>query len=282
MGHHYVPKFYLRGFESEGTIWTFDKKSGNAFPSQAKSIANETDLYSDELESYLANTIEEPAKPVLLKIRAREPLTESDRVALARYIVALWKRVPKARQRAIDRMPEVATEVQENLNSELESLAELDPNKRAQVEELKQRVAEIIARHISAPPPSAWHHSIQSESGPRILEATLSMNWSFLISEKNQFLSGDNPVFFFEHEGIGKPTSEITLPFSSTVALWASRGAAPNGRYLSAQPSAVKEINRRTAYNSVRFVYASRNEAWIKPFLDRGDWRLTRLRFGNA
>lgn len=282
MGHHYVPRFYLRGFESDGTIWTFDKKSGNSFPSQAKSIANETGMYSEDLESYLANEIEEPAKPALSKIRARERLVESDRLALARYLVVLWKRVPMARQRAFERMPEVATEVEANLNSELESLADLDPSKRSQVEELKRQVAETIAKHRANPPPAVWHHSIRSESGTRIIEATLSMNWTFLVSEKNQFLSGDNPVFFFEHEGIGKPTSEITLPISSTVALWASRGTAPNGRYLRAQPGAVKEINRRTAHNSVRFVYASRNEAWIKPFLDRGNWRLTRLMFGKV
>jgi hypothetical protein len=282
MGHHYVPRFYLRGFESEGAIWTFDKKSGNVFPSQAKSIANETGMYSDELESYLAREIEGPAIPALSKIRAREYLSDSDRVALARYIVTLWKRVPKARQRAIELMPEVATKVQQSMTSDLESLVKQDPSKRFQVEELKQHVAEIIARHKATPPPAVWHHSIRSESGPRIVEATLSMNWTFLVSETNQFLSGDNPVFFFEHEGIGKPTSEISIPFSSTVALWASRGPAPNGQYLKALPSAVKEINRRTAHNSVRFVYASRNEAWIKPFLDRDSWRLTRLRFGNA
>jgi hypothetical protein len=282
MGHHYVPKFYLRGFEEKGTIWTFDKEQRRVFPSQVKSIANETAMYSEQLESHLANEVEDPAKPALEKVRARKQLTSSDRLTLAKYIVALWKRVPKARLRAIRHMPDVADQVESNLRAELDLLASQDPSSQPNVSALKQHVAEIIARHKESPPPEVWYHSIRSENSPQLINAMLSMTWVFLVSEKDQFLTGDNPVFFFEHEGIGKPTSEITLPLSSSVALWASRTNAPNGQYLKASPSGVREINRRVAQNSLRFIYASRNESWVMPFLERGSWRLTRLRFGNT
>lgn len=282
MGHHYVPKFYLRGFEQNGTIWTFDKAQRRAFPSQVKSIANETAMYSDELESHLANEIEHPAKSALEKIRSERQLTTHDRLTLARYIVALWKRVPKARLRANHHLPEVADQVESHLQVELDMLAAQDPSNQSKVSALKQHVAEIIARHKQNPPPEVWYRGIRAESNLQLINATLSMNWRFLVSDKEQFLTGDNPVFFFEHEGIGKPTSEITLPLSSSIALWASRSSGPNGQYLKASPSGVREINRRIAHNSLRFVYASRNESWVLPFLERGSWRLTRLRFGNA
>ena len=50
MGHHYVPRFYLRGFAHDERIWAYDKESGRHFPTQVKSIANETGMYSDDLE----------------------------------------------------------------------------------------------------------------------------------------------------------------------------------------------------------------------------------------
>jgi len=282
MGHHYVPRFYLRGFEENGAIWTFDKEKSRVFQSQVKSIANETAMYSEELESHLANEVEDPAKPALERVRARKQLTTSDRLALAKYIVALWKRVPKARLRANSYIPEVGDRVESNLRTELDLIASQDPCSEPRVSALKQQVAEIIGRYKDHPPPEAWYHSIRSEGNPQLINAMLSMSWVFLVSEKDQFLTSDNPVFFFEHEGIDKPTSEITLPLSSSVALWASRTNAPNGQFVRASPGGVREINRRIAHNSLRFVYASRNESWVMPFLKRENWRLTRLRFGNA
>lgn len=283
MGHHYVPQFYLRGFEAQGGIWTYDKLGGPSFATQVKSIANETGMYSEELESFLANKVEGPAKPALSKIRAKEMLSPEERISLAKYIVILWKRVPRARERAIERMPEVADEVQANIRAELDSLVEQNPSYREKVSEWKVQVDQVIAQHRQNPPPEVWYHSIQSQSDPAVVDATLSMNWTFLCSDHHQFLTCDNPVFFFEHEGISKPTSELTLPLSTSVALWASRGGAPNGRFLTATPAAVKEINRRTAHNSTRFVYASRNESWIEPFVCRQQWRLSRLKLhGDA
>ena len=56
-------------------------------------------MYSDELESHLATQVEDPAKPAISKLRARERLSTEESLALAKYIVVLWKRVPKARER---------------------------------------------------------------------------------------------------------------------------------------------------------------------------------------
>ncbi len=277
MGHHYVPRFYLRGFAIDEAIWAYDKHINRSFSTQVKSIANETGMYSDELEDHLATQVEDPAKPAILKLRAKERLTPEERLALAKYIVVLWKRVPKARERVIARLPQVADEVHDNLRSQLDQLAEQSPDLVDKVDQWRIRIAEVIAKQRQNPSPEIWYHSIRSQSNPKVVDALLSMNWVFLHSERHQFLTGDNPVFFFEHEGIGKPTSELTLPLSSSIALWATRLPRPSMRFLSASPSGVKEINRRTVQNSIRFVYARDDEAWILPFTTKQQWRLTRL-----
>lgn len=277
MGHHYVPQFYLRGFTDGNTIWVHDRNERRHFPSQPKTIANENNLYTDEIERHFANVIEGPANPAIEKVRECEPLTESDRLALAKYIVALWKRVPEARSRVAARLPEIAASVRQEIHNGLTATAVEDPSLASLAEKRKNEVNNIIERVERERPPTIWRQSLATESSDSVITSLLSMQWRFLRSERLQFLTCDNPVFFFENEGIGRPTSELTVPFSSTVALWASRLPTPAATYLDARPAAVREINRRVAKNATRFVYAQRLEGWILPFVCKRGHSLNRL-----
>jgi hypothetical protein len=212
MGHHYVPRFYLRGFANDQVIWAFDKHLGVRFSTQVKSIANETGMYSDELEALLANQVEDPAKPALTKLRAQQHLSREERLALAKYIVVLWKRVPKARERALAKLPGVADQIQANLHAQLDELALERPDLLPKIDKWRTDVDSVIAKQRQSPSPEIWRSSILSQSGPQVVDALLSMNWVFLRSQSGQFLTGDNPVFFFEHEGIGRSNSELRYP----------------------------------------------------------------------
>jgi uncharacterized protein DUF4238 len=277
MGHHYVPRFYLRGFAADEALWCFDKQLRNLFSTKVGSIANENAMYSEDVESYLANKVEYPAKPAITKLRARQHLTSGDRLALAKYIVTMWKRVPKARERALARLPSVADEVQADLHAQLASLSIGRPDLVPNIDGWRDKIDSALAEQRQSPSPEIWYRSIESQAGPRVVDALLSMNWLFLESPTRQFLTGDNPVFFFEHEGIGRPTSELTFPLSSDLALWATRLPRPSMKYLDASPNGVREINRRTVHNSVRFVYARENEPWILPFVLKERRQLMRL-----
>jgi hypothetical protein len=276
MGLHFVPRFYLSGFATTDAIWAYDKKAERAFPTRVKSIANETSMYSDEVESYLANDIEHPALPAITRIRARQPLSENQRAALAKYIIALWKRVPKARTRVLNSIPQVADEVEQELNAGIQRLVDQDPSLTERAAARRLEIAAAIEREKAAPDPKIWQQSLQSPTDHKVVDALLSMNWLFLSSSE-QFLTSDNPVFFFEHEGIGKPTSELSVPLSSSVALWATRAPCRNMQYYPIARPALREVNRRTVYNAVRFAYARTNEPWILPFTLKKDKRLTRL-----
>lgn len=267
MGYHYVPRFYLNGFAPNGAIWTHDRDERRSFLSQPKSIANETDMYPDEVEKYLASQIENPAKPGIEKIRSGALLDEGERLAVASYVIAMWKRVPEARSRVSKRMPEVAASVRDNLHQELDAAVRTRPDFAESAESKKRQVNEIIARYERDPPPDIWHKSLATESTPRVIDSLQTMNWRFLISEREQFLTCDNPVFFFQDEGIGKPYSELSIPFSSNITLWANRRDTPTQTFIHAKPSVVRELNRRMAFNATRFVYSERNERWILPFI---------------
>ena len=277
MGHHYVPQFYLRGFTEGDRLWVHDRETQRSFPSQPKAIANENYLYTEELEQHLANEVEDPAKGAIEAIRARVTPVGADREALARYIVALWKRVPEGRTRVIEGVPEVAASLRLKYTAELEAAADSEPTLR---DRANARLAELNAaldKFTREPPPEVWHHNLTRDSSPRVVESLLSMTWRFLWTDTHQFLTCDNPVFFFSHEGIGKPSSELSLPLSSSVALWANRRPSTGSNFLEARPAAVRELNRRMAVNATRFVYSKRQEGWILPFVRKRSYSLNRI-----
>lgn len=280
MGDHYVPRFYLKGFTNGEHLWVHDCLKEKSFKSTPKSVANENEMYGGELEQQLANQVEAPAIPAIEKIRAGEPLNTQDREALARYIINLWKRVPKGRDRVAARLPEVAESVRNNLHSALDALALAEPEEAEKVVVRRDAVDSIIDRYKETNPPGIWQASLVN-GGTGLPEATLlGMDWHFLQSRNSEFLTCDNPVFFFESEGMANPQAELTLPISSNVCLWAHKLGAKRPDFNEARPAAIKAINRRTAYNASRFVFSSRQEAWILPFARKGtSHQLSRLSF---
>lgn len=277
MGHHYVPQFYLRGFTEGDRLWVHDRQARRSFLSQPKAVANENSLYTDELEQHLANEVEGPAKSAIEAIRKLATPTRSEREALARYVVSLWKRVPEGRARVVANVPQVAESIRREYTQQLREAAvsAAVPGERANARQNEMNAA--LDKFVREPPPELWHHNLGRDSSPNVVESLLSMNWRFLFTEGAQLLTSDNPVFFFLHEGIGARSSELTLPLSSSVALWANRNTLTGPTFIEARPAAVRELNRRTAQNATRFVYSRREESWILPFVCKGAYVLNRL-----
>lgn len=175
-------------------------------------------------------------------------------------------------------LPKVTDEVQSELMVEIDNYVERDPSSKESAEAFRKKANTVFAAHRETPSPRTWYESFRLHETGEAEMGLLSMNWVFLHSSDRQFLTSDNPVFFFAHEGIGNPQSELTFPISSTVALWATRLPYSPNIHIRASPSGVKQINRRTASNHDRFVFSKVDETWIKPFTLKGEWELSRLR----
>lgn len=278
MGHHYVPQYYLRGFAVGSSIWVYDKQAKKQYQTQVKSTANETDLYSPEVEAFFAEQVENLANPVLEKLRQHKSPDPAERRALARYLAYFWQRVPRGRERAMAQVPKVAEEIRAEIIEGLELAAKEQPELTEQVRALKERVSEIIERHKAKPSPDIWRQAMLLHQNPRIVAAVASMSWKFVVTDSHQFLTSDNPMFFYEHEGVGRPQSEVSFPVSSTVALIASNQRRDlDGTFFRVRPEVVKKLNRRTAHNTQRFAYAKKDEHWVLPFLLKDHGELPRL-----
>jgi hypothetical protein len=276
VGDHYIPQYYLKGFTSNSgrAIWVYDKEEGRKFPTQVKSIANICGLYPPELEKYLAEEIETPANKVLEKIRNREQLIPMDKLTLSTYMTVLSKRVPESLSSMRHRVPGLASDVRQKLHRQIEEALLKDPSRENFLQRRKAEIDEILDRFSKEMPAAIWHKIIPAQSTPRVIGAIATMTWRFFTYDKPAFLTGDNPVFFFPEIGIGNTQSELSFPLSSHVILWATRRFDLQEGYFPANSTIIKEMSRRIASVTTRYIFHALDEYWILPFLAKKSWRL--------
>lgn len=281
MGDHYVPRYYLKGFsQNDGkTIYAYDRTTRCCVATQVKSIANETDFYSPEVEEYLANIIETPANGVLKKIRERVAISTSEKQLLSAYMTCMMKRVPKGKEKLKELAPGTAETVRQKFNTLLDAAAAEQPGKNNIIERRRAEIGDLIDRYARNPPKEIWLTNMPPEKSPRVLAALRSMTWRFLTFDVYPaFLSSDNPFFFFTSMGIGKPESEVTFPISSNITLWATWRRDLKEGYFPTNAQVVKELNRRTCSVATRYVFHSQREEWVVTLLAKGRWQLNMIR----
>ena len=277
MGHHYIPQYYLKGFASPGgdMIWVYEKGGSLKFPANIKKIAQKTNYYSTEVERYLANEIEGPANSVIKKIRDRKQLTQSEKEKLAIYMVVMLKRVPQSKIRMKKTAPIVAQSLQQKWDKEISKLILENPSQTDLFEKRRAEIKANLNKYSKNLPKDFWLELIPPERTPNSVKVIPEMTWLFLTCEKfPAFLTCDNPVFYFQGIGVGKPESEITFPISSNIVLWATRRSDIQEGYSPIKNQAIKEINRRTATNATRFIYHARDEDWIPRFINKQEHQL--------
>ena len=143
MGHHYLPQHYLRGFASGKAIWAHDLQEKRSFRTRIKSV---------DLEAHLANFVEGPAQSAIDKLRRLEELSSKDREVLARYIIAMWKRVPAARKRVAATIPGVADKIKAEFQQANAKAVEENPDLANLASSRKGEVEAIISRYKQDPP----------------------------------------------------------------------------------------------------------------------------------
>jgi len=245
------------------------------------SIAGATERGTLKINSgrSVANQIEDPAKPVLDKIRSRQPMAVNNKETLSDYVVIMLKRVTKDLERITANFPAVLERVFANLNKEILRLIEEHPSEKDIFQERLQELPRLKLKYENEFPMELWYDTLTPDSLPRVRAILPAMTWVFLTSEKKQpFLTSDNPLFFFEGLGMGRPESEITFPISSRIALWATWRKDLRESYIPAKDAAIKEINRRTASAATKYVYYSEETQWVVDLLNKKNVRLNRLK----
>jgi hypothetical protein len=281
VGHHFVPVRYLRGFTRDDRLWVYDKASRKAFKSQPDAIANERELYTEELEARLNNTIEQPAGAVLEKISRRERLDASDREAFAVYIVSMWKRGPAGRSRVMDKIPDTVKGITDELEKDIHELRGRAALSNERYFNLLAQTAKTREKLMANPPIKTWWDLLDPSTSRNIVDALLKMNWAFLTDPRGEVLTSDNPVYFFPWAGIGKPESELVFPVDQFTAMLATHETFASGTYFIGKGVALREINRRIMTNADRHIVAAQQLDWVPKLIANGDGPRRWLRVGG-
>lgn len=170
MGNHYVPSTTLTALPVKAGCGHTTGWSREAFSLNQRLWLTSQACIQTKVEQYLANQIEAPAQAAIEKVRNLVPLEDSDRIALATYIVALWKRVPEGRRRASERMPEVAASVKADVLARIDELVEEDPSRSGLGDERRAQVESIIKLYEEDPPPDIWHKSLHTGVHPKVVQ----------------------------------------------------------------------------------------------------------------
>lgn len=283
MGNHYLPQYYLKGFTSATNsplIWTYEKGSQRRFSTTVKQVANKNRYWADEIENWLANDIEGPANPVLQKIRDHQPLSLADKAILSTYIITILRRVPQGKKRAERWLNDkkntdpIFHQLCANLEQEKEEhpeSAEIIEKAILQLQETQRKQPDVLKTQI------AWEKSLNPLLTAPSIQALSTMAWGFLIYDRKPvFLTSDNPVFYFQDEGVGHYGAELSFPIDKHTVLWAARRNDWREDYVEASKKLISEMNRRIAFSAERYVYFATEEDWIIRLVNRKTWALHR------
>lgn len=283
MGQHYVPRHYLRGFEvpdQPGMIWTYDKTAKTSRCLPIKSVAQESGYYEEADETALANQIEGPALHSLVALRRQERVDDDGRIRLAIYVASLMTRVPRRRAKGLELLPEA---LQSTVSKYREILNQWADSPKVDTSLVAQWLTEIemIERKFAVDPPPEVMNQIRSPwPSLRYVRVIDAMTWRIIGSDSVNFVTSDNPAYFFEAYGIGTPEAEVCCPLAPDVALHMSRQGEPRGlRFVRGRKYLVKEINRRVATGAERFVFGAEAAPWLKGVCDKAKPYLSRIRW---
>lgn len=272
MGTHFVPQAHLRAFQdpaSPGFIWTYPR-GGDVRLASIEKVAQSAGYYDPDIETDLNRLIERPANPLLDDLRRGEDMGHEGRHQVALYLATMIKRVPRSRERGKALIPISLERVVEGLRAELRSLA---AGESARLQRWLVQLEATRATYLTNPPPEVLEQFRVPWPSPEMVEAIRRMCWRLLVAAPPEmFATSDNPMFYFEGWGLGRPESEFCFPLSPTHCLHGCHQTTRERRLelRSAERGLVHEVNRRMANNATKLLFASKRLKWPATLLRKG------------
>lgn len=305
---HYVPRFYLEEFadpEKSTNIWVYQKGEEEPRSQGIKGTAAETHYYAFEgpegekdqrLEQAVLGTHESMAAPVIRRwLKERRPAaTEDDLRALTPFLATLHVRSPRMREDSGEMFATMARQMAKESVSDESKAAEFlreHPDLNCNLDQLREaveaaqdpnRIKINVNRNLLICLPFLITNDIAPFIAGRIASLLIAPN-------EIDFVTSDSPLSVFRLDadgtalvgvGIGQPRADLTLPLSPRLALRLSLSEIRPRRHLSVAET--REINRRTACQAARYVYAHRRSKRIERLVQEFSFTLKEPRVDSA
>jgi hypothetical protein len=257
----------LRGFQSAEKpdyIWMFDKQHSTQKLLPISQVVQSSGFYEPAIEVSLNKDVEIPGNNVIDKIRAGGTVTREDRLRLTYYVATMMRRVLRARDAAAKRIPSVLADTMCGIKAAFQREAGEGRLGKEELASLLAQADHLEEKYRAVPPKEMTDFIRTPWPFPSMIDAIHGMTWRFLRSTgPSYFLTSDNPVSFFEDEGLASRECELIFPLCHDLLMhcsWSERGDLGN---KPARQLIVKECNRRTIACARSFVFAHEKVDWL-------------------
>ena len=274
---HVIPKFYLKEFIEETPpkghepyLWVFDFNKGNWRKKAPKNIAYELDLYafmnnigikSFEIEEAFSKLEGEMSTVFRNKVKNRQCLSDYERAVVSEFVAVMMTRKIKFKDEINSFLTDIAIKFLQVFQARPQDFDYLrDKYKR----ETGKDFPKIDANILSNIEIEATHDFLLGTRIALISEIKKDiyiMNWAFLFSHSNFFITSDSPVVLYnpspitKFDGAGIYNLEIYFPLSKNICMIISWNFKLRS-FIDVPQTLVERINKRIIHSSYKFIVA--------------------------
>jgi hypothetical protein len=276
--HHYIPKFYLKGFTGgDGKLWVYEKFQPMR-ESKPKFEAHRPDYYShseagdrDETAEDMLKVIESNAAPVIRKLaNPQYALTPVTAGHLLMFVGFMFVRVPSWREYLDELTVQMARDTHLGLANDKErfhkSCADFERDAGIKVgdyEEMRQYV--LKGKFKLEQKSAAFNMGAMFMSGLDLIEQLREFSYEILYAPTGRvFWTSDSPVFTVRPDGkgmadigvgVGWPGVEVIFPLNKRACIRFRRGIQAGSTVVPEH--FLERINRITMMTAAKCLYSS-------------------------
>lgn len=299
--HHYIPKFYLKGFtDKDGVLWVYEKGKNaprNSTPKNEACLDNYytftdrgyadsgTETILGKIESHIAPTVKKLANPQF-------KMSDQQRSELYTFLASMFVRVPAyrdyANQQFGEHMKALTQDQARNRTKFYEMISVFEKNTGQRVENPEKLREFAASGNYTVSQESVGYNILITFRSclaiSEILEAEYSHDLIYAPAN-SAFLSCDNPIATIRPgtngqawigAGFSLPRTQVVFPLNKRACIILRRGA--KGEQIHASESRVEQINNLTMAMAQNYVYASiGNRRLARIYNERG----CKVRYGK-
>jgi Protein of unknown function (DUF4238) len=284
MGKHYVPQYLLRGWETakeEGIIWRYDKGTGALKDLPIKNVAQTANFYPPAIEKRLTLEVENPANPVIDKIRAGKGLLLSERKVMAKYIATMMTRVPKNRERRRKILPGTLDRIVESYKEGAERDIASGKLTAEQAHAILESAARVRAGFDVKLPQVILEKLDDPFPNQVFIDTIYHMHWRMLMTTGPVFfICCDTPMHFFDSIGLGDPEAEVIMPVSPRAVIHCCQQPFTSPFWeMAATQDAVREFNSRLTNDASQYLFYHEDAPFVRELMVAGELPMNRIQW---
>jgi hypothetical protein len=277
--HHYVPKFYLKGFtDKKGYLWAYEFGKNAPRQSDPKHEGHREDYYTfadrgypDDSAEKMLSRAESLVAPTIRKLANPQfKMNEQQISELYTFVALMYVRVPAYREFVNVVSAKMIKEFAQNqaLDNDkfYEILKDYETKTGRSVGDHKKLREFLLSNDYTVTQDSVAFNLLHTFQSCLDISETLEKQYGYDLyyaPVDSFFMTCDNPIATIEPDfmgsanigsGVGRPRTEVVFPLNKRACLILRRYG--KGRHISASQVFIDQINNLIMKTAQRYAYA--------------------------